>query len=110
VNIDQTTRVFAAAAGQYRAAGLMGTLPLPAGRKFPPPSGFTGATGRFPTDADIAAWSDQLGESFNLALRLPEDIIGIDVDAYDDKPGAATLADAEGRWGALPVDLHLLRT
>src|SRR3712207_4897598 len=92
---------FAGHAGAYRAAGLLGTLLLPAGQKFPPPSGFTGEDGRWPTEEDIAAWNDRAGNAFNLALRLPEDLIGIDVDAYDDRPGAATLADAEARWGAL---------
>lgn len=87
----------------YRAAGLVGVLPLPAGRKYPPPSGFTGEDGVFPTDEDIAAWSGRFGDAFNLALRLPGDLIGIDVDAYDDKPGAATLADAKAKWGPLPA-------
>src|SRR3954454_24154397 len=98
----QTIDTFANHAAAYRAAGWLSTLPLPAGQKFPPPSGFTGEDGRWPTDEDIAAWSDRFGAAFNLAVRLPKHIVGIDVDAYDDKPGAATLADAEARWGALP--------
>src|SRR4028119_474134 len=94
---------FADHAAAYRAAGLIGTLLLPAGQKFPPPSGFTGEDGRWPTDEDVAGWSNRAGDAFNLALRLPDDLIGIDVDAYDDKPGGTTLADAEVRWGALPA-------
>ncbi len=78
---------FAEHAGAYRAAGLLGTLLLPAGKKFPPPAGFTGEDGRWPTDETVAAWSDRAGDDFNLALRLPDDLLGIDVDAYDDKPG-----------------------
>ena len=98
-----TLSSFAEHAGAYRAAGLAGTLLLPAGKKFPPPAGFTGEDGRWPTDEDIAAWSVRAGDAFNLALRLPEHLIGIDVDAYDDKPGGATLADAEAQWGAPPA-------
>jgi len=100
---DLTIDTFADHAAAYRAAGWVGTLPLPAGQKFPPPSGYTGDGGIWPTDQDIAAWSDRYGVDFNLALRLPKNIIGIDVDAYDDKPGAAALAEAEAQWGALPA-------
>ena len=39
-------RSFADHANAYRAAGLLGTLLLPAGQKSPPPSGFTGEDGR----------------------------------------------------------------
>jgi hypothetical protein len=99
---DLTIDTFADHAAAYRAAGWVGTLPLPAGQKFPPPSGYTGDGGIWPSDQDITAWSNRASDDFNLALRLPENLIGIDVDAYDDKPGAATLADAEARWGALP--------
>src|SRR3954453_2374876 len=94
---------FADHADAYRAAGLIGTLLLPVVRKFPPPAGYTGEDGRWPTDEDIADWSASAVDTFNLALRLPADLVGIDVDAYDDKPGEATLADAEARWGALPA-------
>src|SRR5262249_51610384 len=38
----------------------------------------------------------------NLAIRLPADVIGIDVDACDGKTGAPTIAEAEKRWGELP--------
>jgi hypothetical protein len=95
-------RSFAEHAGAYRAAGLIGTLLLPAGQKFPPPAGFTGEDGRWPTDEDVAGWSTSAGNAFNLALRLPEDLIGLDVDAYDAKPGGTTLAETEAKWGELP--------
>jgi putative DNA primase/helicase len=38
----------------------------------------------------------------NIALRLPQNVIGVDVDAYEGKAGAATLAAAEADWGKLP--------
>ena len=47
------------------------------------------------------AWAEE-EPGGNLALRLPDGVIGIDVDAYDAKTGAATLAEAERRWGKLP--------
>jgi hypothetical protein len=38
----------------------------------------------------------------NIALRLPDDVIGIDVDMYDGKRGRVTLAELETKWGELP--------
>lgn len=38
----------------------------------------------------------------NIAIRLPKNVLGIDVDAYEGKAGAATLQAAETDWGKLP--------
>ncbi|MCK9870165.1 bifunctional DNA primase/polymerase [Nocardiopsis dassonvillei] len=38
----------------------------------------------------------------NVALRLPRGLIGIDVDAYGDKPGFETLKDCYRKFGPLP--------
>ena len=54
-----------------------------------------------PSYADMLAWADDKPDG-NLAIRLPRDVIGIDVDDYDGKTGAATLAEAQKRWGELP--------
>ncbi len=35
-------------------------------------------------------------------MRLPATVVGIDVDAYDNRAGAATFAAAETAWGVLP--------
>jgi hypothetical protein len=35
-------------------------------------------------------------------LRVEYGLIGIDVDAYDDKTGGLTIEEAENRWGPLP--------
>ena len=35
-------------------------------------------------------------------MRLPDDVIGIDVDAYGRKTGGTTCAEAQKRWGPLP--------
>lgn len=89
----------------YRRAGWRGVLPLPAGAKWPPPDGFTGWHGADPSGADSQTWVDDYPEyrdTRQLALRMPVDVIGIDVDHYGDKRGGDTLAEAQRRWGALP--------
>jgi hypothetical protein len=52
------------------------------------------------------AWSEQYVDG-NLGLRLPNNdtiaVVGIDVDDYDSKTGAATFAEAVRRWGPLPA-------
>jgi Bifunctional DNA primase/polymerase, N-terminal len=91
---------FASVASELLEAGWY-PLPLPRGAKSPPPAGFTGTRGRFPTAADVAYWSaaHPLG---NTAVRPPAVAVGLDVDAYDGRAGARTLAVWEARYGALP--------
>jgi hypothetical protein len=101
-------------AEEYRRLGWTGTIPLDLGAKTPPPSGVTGDRGRMPTADDIHEWratgwvtrgdDDKFVKhrAGNLALRLPPIAIGLDVDDYDDKQGAATLAARETQWGPLP--------
>ena len=103
---DTATIGYAAAADAYRQLGWPGVLPLPAGRKWPPPTGYTGDGGKDPSGADIEEWKHAHPDG-NLCLRLPDGVIGIDVDAYAPKTGARTLAEAEKRWGPLP---HTYRT
>jgi len=50
----------------------------------------------------VHEWATNGQGTGNVGLRMPETVIGIDVDAYGGKPGAATLADAEARLGPLP--------
>lgn len=93
------------AAHTYRAAGWIGVLPIPYRTKRLTARGWTGHGGAWPSIADIQAWaeSDRPDEGGgNIALRLPPDIIGIDVDAYGDKTGASTFTEAITQWGALP--------
>lgn len=94
---------YATAALRYWAAGWRGVLPLPERAKANPPKGWTGATGGWPSYPDVHAWTEGAHAGGNIALRLPPHVIGLDVDAYDGKPGAATIAEAEARWGALPA-------
>lgn len=60
-------------------------LPLPPFEKYPPPAGTTGYDGVDLTDGDI----DTLPWAGNIGIRMPDDVIGIDVDAY--KGGSDTL-------------------
>lgn len=92
---------YSAAAMAYREAGWQGVLPLKSGAKKPHLAGFTGNNGVWPSDSQIQLWTECFPRG-NLALRLPGDVIGIDVDAY--KPeGAQTIFDATERLGELPA-------
>lgn len=96
---------YATAHTLYRRAGWTGPLPLPAGKKWPPPDGFTGWHGLYPSGADSQVWIDDYPEyrdTRQLALRMPDTVIGIDVDDYGDKHGADTMSEAVKRWGDLP--------
>ena len=67
-----------ASASAYRARGWVGTLPLPLGRKTPPPAGFTGDGGAWPSPSDLVDWAESAPQ--NIALRLPPNVIALDVD------------------------------
>lgn len=96
-----TTRTpYADSAAEYLDKGWA-PLPVPFGEKWPPPPGFTGASAPDPTLEQVTAWTEARG-SHNVAVRMPANVIGIDVDAYAGKRGAATIAELEARLGALP--------
>lgn len=88
-------------ASRYWEAGWRGVLPLPPGQKAEPPGGYTGAGGAWPSYADVMAWAEDRPHA-NLGIRLPPDVIGLDVDTYSGKDGAATLHGALMRFGDLP--------
>jgi hypothetical protein len=96
-----TDTPYASCATDYWDAGWRGVLPLPTNEKTPPPDGFTGAHGIWPSYADVMAWVEDRPHA-NIALRLPPDVIGIDADCYDDKRGAITMAKAYEQYGELP--------
>lgn len=100
-------------AEEYRQLGWSGTIPLPPGAKWPPPNGYTGQAGAWPSGADLVDWREHgylAGDGTdarrlaagNLAIRVPPNVIGIDVDAYDGKVGKETLDQLEASWGKLP--------
>ncbi len=106
-------------AGRYWEAGWAGVLPLPVGEKSPPPRGYTGFTGRDPSQEQVDEWVRDRPAS-NIALRLPSGVVGIDVDDGYEKTfealdedgvpeertrlaaGARTLRELEQQYGALP--------
>lgn len=85
-----------ARAQNYLRAGWH-PFPLPAGAKAPPPDGRTGRGGSDMTTAEIEAaeWSG------NIAVRMPPDVIGLDVDVY--RGGDGTLKELFVRCGELPA-------
>lgn len=95
------SRPFADGADALAASGLGSPLPIPFRRKEYPPTGYTGRKGIRPSGPDLEEWRAHRG-SDNIAVRLAEDVVGIDVDAYDGKQGAATVSSFEAEYGALP--------
>ena len=95
-----TTNPYADSYDAYWRAGWRGILPLPHGHKTPPPEGYTGYDGNEPSYPDCTAWAED-GDR-NICLRLPRNVIGLDVDAYDGKPGGETLMRLVATHGPLP--------
>lgn len=92
---------YGAAARIYRQHGWNGVLPLDPNTKWPPPKGYTGWEGRDPAAKDTLDWAHRRND--NLALRLPQGIMGVDIDVYASKRGDETLAALEQRYGPLPA-------
>lgn len=93
-------RPFADAHKLWREQGWQGTLILPAKKKDPPPTGMTGHEGRWPTALEVAKWARDR-EPYNLAIRLPKGVCGLDVDAWKEQ-GAASFDTLVDRSGPLP--------
>ena len=91
---------YAEIAPLYQAKGWSDILPIDAGTKGPPPAGYTGHNGTNVTATDRADWSDHEG---NYAIRVPRDVLGIDVDQYQGKHGAQTLKNFSDTNGPLPT-------
>ena len=54
-------------------------------------------------DLMVGEWlNDDRVKRAGIALRLPKDVIGLDVDCYDGKAGRKTLAALQYKWGRLP--------
>lgn len=93
--------VYAAAFQDYLDAGYTGVLPLPPGAKASPPTGYTGHDGADPDQNQVWDWAEATPHG-NIAIRVPAGVIGLDVDAYDGKPGAQTFEEACAAWGTPP--------
>lgn len=105
--VPATSRPFADSVVAYAQAGWSCILPVPPAAKYPPPIGYTGADGLDTDPITLATWAAGEHASSSVALRMPEGIIGIDVDQYvkgeSVKKGAETLAAHEVLWGPLPL-------
>jgi len=98
-----THDTYADVAGHYLHGGWA-PLPLPAGRKTPPPTGYTGADGAWPTSAQLATWcAESRHRDGNIGLRLPDNVVGIDVDQYGQKAGHDNLLAVLEQAGLEPL-------
>ena len=98
-----TAGPYVASLTSYTKAGWRGVLPIPAGAKWPPPDGHTGHQGDDPDGPTLVAWRNQpRHQHANVALRLPNGVVGIDVDDYGSKKGATELEQLEQLYGPLP--------
>lgn len=93
--MTDTVRNVLGDAGGYLDRGWS-PIPLPAGKKWPPPNGVTGWRGHYTTAADLH--NPDWDWSGNIAIRLPPGVVGIDVDAYH----GGSVEPLEERWGKLP--------
>lgn len=89
---------YAIAALDYLTAGWS---PLPLDGKVLLERGVTGRSGRYLTHADVKEFIDKWPTA-NIGLRLPRNVIGLDIDCYDGKQGRKTLTRLVGQYGPLP--------
>ena len=92
------------AALEYIKAGWPEVLPIWKGGqrdKQPMVGGYHGHHGAWPDETTIRLWARRYARA-NIALRLPVEMIGIDVDHYGDKHGGDTLIELERELGPLP--------
>ena len=114
---DRISRVrpFADSVADYARAGWPAILPVPVEAKSPPPVGYTGADGADTDPLTLVRWATSHGD-WSVALRMPDGVIGIDVDHYDkvktlpdgsvhvvEKRGGTWLAQHETKLGLLPA-------
>lgn len=114
-------QTFSDIAAPWRAAGWLGTMPLPERRKFPPPENYTGKKATrilFASDEQVARWSDcakYRNANIGMALGFPVivdgieyEVLALDADQYPepgkrDKHGGDQLAALESELGPLPL-------
>lgn len=72
------------------------------GNKRPLVKGVSGYDGRYVTRSDVLGWiSRPRFAKAQIGIRLPLDVVGLDLDCYGDKVGGRTFAALQGMWGAL---------
>ncbi len=100
--MNPDTTPYRSQALQYLESGL--GYPIPSAYPFeksPPLTGWTGRRGAMPSKAQVHQWMETHPDS-NILLRLAPNVIGIDVDDYDDKHGVATRGRIGELHGMLP--------
>jgi len=86
---------FHTAAEDYYAAGYL-PIPLPQGKKYPPPKGVP--NGIDYTDTTLAAWL-ATSQPRNIGTIVPDGCVVLDIDGA---PGQETLKELENKFGELP--------
>lgn len=117
---NTTNSLFDSVAPMWLAAGFS-PFPLPVGKKFPPPAGFTGKKGRWitqqlldnPLDADgdgnytgFHSLDPDVVDARNLGIRMPYNVVSIDIDNSDGKVGLATIASLENELDSQLPDTY----
>ena len=97
--LDDQLPPFATGAPYYPRGGWPDLLPV--NDKRPVVQGFHGRKRKRASDDTIKRWIKRYAE-YNIALALPRDVLGIDVDHYGDKRGGDTLQKLETDLGPLP--------
>lgn len=78
-------------------------FPLPLGAKFPPPKGMTGKNREVEYDEYTATTEWFEGDS-NIAIRLPNGVIGIDIDGHE---GVQSMHELQESLGELPFSFAI---
>jgi hypothetical protein len=91
----------------YLQAGWAGVIPLPPKKKSSPPTGYTGWNGKDPSPKMIEMWSNETTGDYqaasNIAIHMPDGVVGVDVDNYGNKHGIATLNELMLKLWPLPA-------
>lgn len=91
-------------------SGLGVAIPLPPGAKYEPLTGTTGSAPKQTAEEALKNFDDA-DDNCNVALRVNDNVIGIDVDHFPEKNklGAESLAELEKKHGALPATFYNTR-
>lgn len=83
---------------EYLDAGFGVVLPLPAGKKFPPPNDTTGIDAPYATEKQAERWLKQ-GLYGNYAIRVPDGVLGVD---YDPRKGGVLYPWLQAKMSTAP--------
>ena len=93
------TGPYGRAAGRYLKLGYS-PLPLKPRQKYPPPKDWTGSGAPMADLEQVRFWERSVPDG-NIALRLPVDVAGIDLDLYDDPTKDHPAAERRAAWREL---------